>query len=177
MYRTLYKLNVELHKNDLGAQGFLPPPQFLKNIFARYPMQQRVLSYARLLKGQAVYKDVPQEVGCASSVSRLLDMVDPSLLGYPAVVDNIVSTVRLADAMEESPRFIRLYKPINGCVVIDKTGSSSRVGHTGIYDHGRIWSNRSDKGVWDNYWRMDAWRQYYEGTLKLTTLYYFPLGN
>lgn len=178
MLRTLYNLSLI---GKLAGQGFIPVPYWLKSILDKYPMQVRIIKYARVLKGQRVYSGVPQEVGCASAVTRLLEMVDPSFFGGVHTVDQIVSTILLTNEMEVSDRFIELKNPQHGCVVMNTT-EGRNTGHCGIYDGytKRVWNNNSWTGKWTDSYSLITWKakfEGFEGRKKLRTRFFFPLSD
>jgi hypothetical protein len=129
-----------------------------------------------MLEGQRVFVGVPQEVGCANSVSGVLEMVDPSFFGNAKLIDRIDSTIVLNQTLRTSKRFVRLDRPVDGCIIMSPTQSTSNVGHVGIYDNGRIWNNNSATGKWLASYRFDQWKKYFEVDKGLKTFIYFPLS-
>lgn len=113
----------------------------------------------------------PDELGCAETVSNLIQKVDPT---FPI----ITGTWTLGAKMKADNRFERIYVPEKGCIVIcmTGTGNGSMVGHTGIYmGGGVIASNESfgkKKGQFVENFTMESWRNRYEDRGGFETLFF-----
>jgi len=109
---------------------------------------------------------VPNEVGCAESVSKVL-----SLAGISDGPQGIAGTAALDAWLAASPLFNRVDSPQEGAIIVNATGSGngSIEGHTGIFgafgkqfagDWG-IMSNDSPTGLFLERWSYSRWLQYY----------------
>lgn len=106
------------------------------------------------------YDQAPDMVGCADSVSAVIQKVLP---GFPT----IVSTLSLYLYLKNDPRFREVSAPVPGAIIISPTGMSDTKklanGHTGICGEGnKIMSNNSYKGLWEQNYTTETWRARYE---------------
>lgn len=130
----------------LGSSGFFPLPSWLRWYLLKKTPSQAMLYTARLMNGVDLSFTVPDDVGCAESVTRICRM----LFGD----DVIPGTYTLMRHYERYPLVWKeISAPADGCVVIAATGTGngSIQGHVGIYDRGRIWSNNSATGRFDSH--------------------------
>lgn len=121
--------------------------------------------------------EVPDEVACASSLSRLIQRAAPHL-NFP----HLVSTRQLFDYFEQSPSFKPVQKPQYGDIVLSVTGTGSgriKNGHCGIRGKFQAWdsspwimSNDSRNGLWTVNFTLNTWIQYYETRGGMKTFYY-----
>lgn len=140
----------------LGAKGFYPIPKWLLPLLTRMAPHRAMLTYARLMDGVDLSFTVPDDVGCAESVTRACN----ALFGD----DIIPGTYTLLHHYLRLPFVWRELKaPMDGCVVIAATGTGngSIPGHVGIYDRGRVWSNNSYTGRWDKHFSITSFRDRY----------------
>lgn len=117
---------------------------------------------------------VPDEVGCAESVSDILIQAFPKL-----DIPLIVSTNHLYNYLESSRSFIRIDQPLRGDIIISPTGYSSKYpaplpnGHVGIFsDNNQIMSNNSDTGLFDIHYTLDSWNARYRDIGGYPVIYY-----
>lgn len=108
--------------------------------------------------------DAPDELGCADSVSRLIQKVLPD---FPLQV----GTIGLLEQLIDDPRFVEIDLYDYGCVIVSPTGQGNgrlSNGHTGIIGkniapNGTLWimSNNSNTGTWEVDWTVKSWEKYY----------------
>lgn len=101
----------------------------------------------------------PDEYGCADSVSNIL-------IKAGADMHVIVSTMELYKLLVGSERWVKVYSPLPGDVVISPTGMGGKNGiangHTGIVGkNGVIMSNNSYTGKFEANYTLDTWKQRY----------------
>ncbi len=107
---------------------------------------------------------VPNFVGCAESVSCVINQVTP----FP----EITGTTSLLQRLSTDPRFEEVAQPEQGAIIISATGTGSGIipnGHTGIVGKNispdgslYIMSNSSASGIWSVDWTVNKWVQYYQ---------------
>lgn len=112
---------------------------------------------------------VPDEVGCAESVSYILTRV-----GIPDGNQGIAGTAQLYDWLRTNPKFLRIYEPEAGAVIVSPTGFGNGTieGHTGVFgkfnvafpDDWGIMSNDSASGLFKELWNWTRWQAYYGKT-------------
>jgi hypothetical protein len=99
----------------------------------------------------------PDELGCAETVSTLIGQVLP---GFPV----ITGTWTLWQRLLSDDRFVLVMTPEPGDIVISPTGTGNgrMSGHVGIVgEYGRIMSNDSRDGTFDQNYDLETWRQRY----------------
>lgn len=117
----------------------------------------KLVDYASVAIGSDVSpKDVvPDELGCAESVSNLLRAV---LNDFPI----ITGTWTLWDRFENDPRFDAVTEPRAGDIIISPTGTLRNApypGHVGVmYDEENIMSSNSSNGKWEMNYTLDKWK-------------------
>lgn len=141
------------------------------------PTETKIYNTAKACLGKHITlnSNVPNEVGCAESVSYVLTNSD--ITGIPA--GGFASTSALFDWLSSNPSFERLEAPEQGAILVSPTGHGNGTieGHTGIvaaygayypYEYG-ILSNNSDNGLFQEKWSLLSWWQYYglKGALPL----------
>lgn len=146
----------------------------LKQIYSLIATFMKVLSGSNITWSQKisfaalVYRGVdaspnnlaPNEVGCAESVTTILNQIDPR-------IPVLTGTGQLYSYLAGNSRFRRIYDPHAGCIVISPTGmrfanSDMPNGHTGIYiNNTDIMSNSSATGLWTQNYNRDTWRSRY----------------
>lgn len=95
----------------------------------------------------------PDEVGCAESVSTIIQDVLPD---FPI----ITGTYTLWKRLEADPRFRRVTVQMPGTIIISPTGTvkANIPGHVGIFANGElIMSNDSFKGTWQENYNLTTW--------------------
>jgi hypothetical protein len=96
----------------------------------------------------------PNELGCAESVSKIVQMVSPN---FPT----FLSTTQLYAWL--IGRWTQVSNPARGDIIISPTGYSptGKNGHVGIIGENCIYSNNSFTGRWSNAYTLEKWRKYY----------------
>lgn len=114
----------------------------------------------------------PDEYGCADSVSGVLQ----SALGGEKGIDWAISTAILYRELLTSKAWCLVQSPLPGDIIISPTGYGNgglANGHVGICATGdRIMSNSSLKGVWEQNFTTQTWKDRYV-TLGGFPVYYF----
>lgn len=102
----------------------------------------------------------PKEYGCAEAVNRIFK----ECFGNEAGGD--VSTARMYESIRSSYRFAKVVVPMPGDIVISPTGygnGSLQNGHVGIVsEKGRIMSNSSATGLWEENYTIESWSKRYQ---------------
>jgi hypothetical protein len=117
---------------------------------------------------------VNDEVGCAESVSKVIQLVYPD---FPT----ILGTAALNTKLQNDKRFQQTDKPAQpGFIIVSPTGSGlARIahGHTGIFgEKDRIMSNTSATGKWTDNYSLAAWISYFRTKGGLKVHYFEPLN-
>lgn len=102
---------------------------------------------------------IPDEVACAESVSALLKKIDPS---FPI----IPHTATMHKFMKSSSSFKNTLELAPGNIIISPTGYGNGTirGHVGvILEGGKIASNNSNSGLWEDYFTITTWVKRYRG--------------
>lgn len=151
----------------------------LLNPHAMTATENRIYAEVKLNLGLHLTLDaaVPDEVGCAEAVSKIL-----SLAGIPVPSKGIAGTASLYEWLVTSILFERIDDPEQGAIIISPTGAGngSVEGHTGIVgafnlafpnDWG-ICSNDSASGKFLERWSYERWESVYGGVGNLP-IYFF----
>jgi hypothetical protein len=115
----------------------------------------------KFLNTDASPKDIaPDSVGCADSVSTIIQTVLPD---FPV----ITGTYTLWQRLEKDARFVKVNVAKPGDVIISPTGLSKstkvRNGHVGIFGEGdKIMSNTSANGKWEQNYTLPTWKKRWE---------------
>lgn len=159
IYRELFE------KDQLGGQHFYPAPHWLKRLWSTWPATQRIVIYARLVKGADLSFIVPDDVACAETVTRITRGAD----AFPTKI--IPGTWTLWDELRRSRRCKRVSESEikGGDIIISPTGTSRLgrkapiVGHVGIIDIDRksIISSNSYTGKVDTTYSISTWKKRY----------------
>lgn len=168
MLRFLYNISVG---DKLGADWY-PIPRWLRAYLSRLPITQKIVVYSRLLKDRDLSFIADDEVGCAESVTRILNTLDNDLCPI------ITSTWTLSEHIRlNSNRFIEVPYPQDGCIVLAATGTGNGKirGHVGIYDNGRIWNNNSLLGKWQKSYSLLTFKERYQHKGGFKVRYFLPL--
>lgn len=107
---------------------------------------------------------VPDEVGCAETVSDIINKA------FPSDMPVIVSTSLLYTYLKNSPKWIQVDQPRRGDVIISPSGyGNGRLsnGHTGylgngVGDQASIMSNNSNTGLFDIHYTLATWNARYK---------------
>ena len=127
-------------------------------------------AYAYMGKDASPNDEAPDELGCAESLSRVIQRACPEL-NFPT----ILSTRKLYDYFTKSFSFVAISEPILGDIILSVTGTGSGVipnGHTGIVGKTWILSNDSRTGTWEASFTLASWRRYYEYRGGMPTLFF-----
>lgn len=168
----MYQLLARLLPKPLGG-GFTPLPSWLKPYFVKLPLAQQVSTYSKLVVGSDLSFVAPDELGCAESVSRMLNYLAPEL-GLAI----LTGTWTLDQALKSNPHFIPIQKLFarDGCIIIAVTGEGKGTGHVGILVGDRVYSNNSYTGKWDKHFTHDGFRNYFIQR-GFPIKYYLPVKN
>ncbi len=109
------------------------------------------------------YDEAPDDVGCADSLSRIIEKT------FPNVIMGSVSTAMLYKQLNASQAFVKVTEARPGDIIISPTGSASKpgsitFGHCGIFgENEEIMSNSSATGLWTNNFTLKSWVDRYRG--------------
>lgn len=137
----------------------------------------RLYDEAKKALGEDLTKIAPDMLGCAESVSRIIQRAVPDL-NFPT----LTSTTQLYNHFEKSPSFKQVDTPVYADIILAPTGfGNGKVsnGHVGIvgkftaYD-GTPWvmSNTSDSGFWEANMTVGSFTRYYQGRGGYPILFY-----
>ena len=116
--------------------------------------------------GKDLSKKAPNEVGCADSLSTVLQGV---FKDFP----RFLSTSALKSHLDADKRFLRCEAEPWTVIVSPTVGKN--IGHTGVYGKdGVIYSNNSKTGLWSSHWTLDKWIAYYR-TKKGLKVYFYKI--
>ena len=150
-------------------------PSWARTWLRRYPLQKQVHVYARIVIGSDMSSIAPNELGCAESVTRLLQQVNANLCpvytGTWHLLDHLIhAKTQFKEVTEQEAK--------DGSIVIAATGTGFGLfpGHVGIIDSKRVLSNNSRTGKWDGYWSLLAFKDRYQrqGGMRIR---YFAIKN
>lgn len=115
---------------------------------------EKIYRRAKSLLGQdASPRDlVRDDVACAESLCNVLE------------IPVITGTYTLNYFLATSPLFEKVFNPVRGDIIISPTGTGNGqiIGHTGIVsDNGKIMSNNSNSGLWDEHLDISLWNWRY----------------
>lgn len=114
---------------------------------------------------------VGDNVACADSLTNLIKQIYPT---FPKAFH----TADLLKRLKESSHFVGTMEVQPGCIIINATGSGNGKirGHCGVIgENGRIHSNNSLTGLWDDYFTIDSWRERYRIKGGMPTLLFKPI--
>ena len=135
--------------------------QLLQNMSYRMTAKPTLFAAAREYLGrEASPKDLaPDELGCAESVTNIIDDVVPN---FPV----ITGTWTLWEALKNDERFREVTLPMPGDIIISPTGTVKDApypGHVGLVSRdGKIMSNNSYNGLWEENYTLDSWNARYK---------------
>lgn len=128
--------------------------------------QENLYTLAKSLIGTHLTLDesVPQMVGCAEAVSKLLQQFGTH--GMP--LKGIQGTAELLVFLQKSTTFkpSDVYAPGNIIICPTERGADGSItskvrGHVGVCGKNSIMSNNSYTGLWGTDWDIDRWTAYY----------------
>lgn len=112
----------------------------------------------------------PDEVGCADTVNSIF------AAAFGEEIGGSTSTRDLFLALKTSPKFRQVESPVRGDIVISPTGYGNgglTNGHVGIIgDGGKIMSNSSSTGTFEQNYDINTWRARYVGKGGFPMYYY-----
>lgn len=170
MLSTIYRLYIKANTR-LGSAAFYPIPAFVRTYLRRFPFYLQLVKYARLVNGVDMSVIAPDEYGCVESITRMMRNLDEN------IVPVMTYTPYFARHMDKSDRFIEVSERMarnigRGVIVVAITQPNVWVGHVGVLDGDRIWSNDSYKGVWNNKFTLLRFKEYYK---RLEIKYYIAI--
>lgn len=171
-YFSLIRIGMVIDRVLFGkylGSSFYPVPTWLRFYFDRLTKLRRIQVYSRLVDGVAFWRNAPPELACAESVTRILNL----LFGFPV----LTGTWTLLEKLLSSPKWLEIQHPVNGCVVLAATGTGKKgaIGHTGIFDSGRVWSNSSITGKWGSHHTIAQFVKYYQIERQMPVRYFIPI--
>lgn len=114
---------------------------------------------------------VNDDLGCAESVSTLLSKI--------MAFSIITGTYTMLERLSKDSRFVRVYEPVMaGTIILSPTGTGNGkiIGHVGIVGlNGKVYSNNSATGLWDDYYTIETWKQRYSDTGGLSLYFFAPI--
>ncbi len=122
------------------------------------------IAFSCIGKHLSLDESVPANFGCAEAVSYIL-------LKYGTVMPDrgIPGTDALNTFCAE--HYTEVPTPDVGDIIISITQGTNH-GHTGIVGKHAIMSNDSQTGLWQPWWSLPAWIEFYSVQKKLSTKYY-----
>lgn len=168
MLRLLYNLTAT---KNLGSDVWYPIPGWLRVYLRTMSPARQVVTYARLMKGRDLSKQVRNEVGCAESVTRILVTLFP----YCRIM---TGTATLFQYLNSSKHFVRSPIPCDGAVIIAATGTgngSVKNGHVGVVDGKNVWNNNSVTGQWGSWYSIGAFKNRFETYGGMKVYYFVPI--
>lgn len=104
----------------------------------------------------------PDNLACVESLEQVY------YKAFGEYIGGGVSTLRLYHALKNNKKFVKVTSPIAGDIILSPTGMASKKthitnGHTGVCgQNGRIMSNNSSNGKWEQNYDMWTWRLRYQ---------------
>lgn len=162
-------LNILLKKKVDNPVVNTPPSDIIKPMEPTQVVSksQRFYDLAFSLIGQHLTMDtsVLANFGCAESVSYILKE-----FGYPMPARGYAGTAILDTWLSQNCTMVK-GEIIPGDIIISVTQGNNH-GHVGICGKNAIMSNDSQTGLWEPYWSMPAWLEFYRTQKKLETKFY-----
>jgi len=130
----------------LGSTGFYPLHPIARKALSFLPRGKQLAVYSKLMLGTDLSFLAPNELGCAESVSRIIESL------FPGTLSKIeVSTTKLDAEFRSNKNFLPSDMPQDGTIIMASTGEGKGNGHVGIVVGSLVYSNNSNKGVWDKH--------------------------
>lgn len=99
----------------------------------------------------------PDELGCAETVNNIVFKVFGDYAGGD------LSTIRMYHSIKNNIKFIQVRSPLPGDIILTPTESPTKIGHVGIMGYGgKIMSNRSETGRFEDHLNLDSWNEKYK---------------
>jgi hypothetical protein len=111
------------------------------------PLSQRLYDVAFASQGMDLSRSAPNEQGCAESLSRLINQVDP---GFPIML----STASMMPALRK--RYREVTQPEQGDIAIFPTVGPI-TGHCGVWGRNHVLNNNSANGKWSASYTLAGW--------------------
>lgn len=138
-------------------------------------MNNKILALIKSSLGQHLTLDptVPEDVGCAEAVSKILQ--EAGVQGIPQ--KGFAGTNDLWQWLKTNRQFVEATQPYPGSIIISPTGTSVKGtphGHVGIIGLYGVCSNDSGTGLWKENYTVDSWESYF-GNLGFPIYFYSPI--
>lgn len=152
---------------------WLPKPSVPQTIPNIVEPRERLYNCALTFLGKDASPEglASNDVACAESVSNV-----SRTAGYN--FGKILGTILLADTLEKDSRFVEVFVPLLGAIIIYVSGTGNGLiyhGHTGIIGmNGKVMSNNSDGGIWDTHLTLDLMKNRYEIRGGMKPRYFIP---
>ena len=114
--------------------------------------REAIYNSAKTHIGWDLSSQAPDELGCAESVSKIIQMSNPQ---FPT----FLSTTEMYSWLMGN--WTQVSSPARGDIIISPTGYGKSHGHVGILGDNYIYSNNSYTGRWSNNYTLQKWRKYY----------------
>lgn len=108
-------------------------------------------------------KDIaPDEYGCVESLEQVY------FKAFGEYIGGGVSTLRLYNALKNNKKFVKVTSTLPGDIILSPTGMATKKtnitnGHTGVCgQNGKIMSNNSRTGKWEQNYDTWTWRMRYQ---------------
>jgi len=120
---------------------------------------RKLYETARLCLGQDI-APLENEFGCAEAVNNVV------FKAFGDYAGGDLSTLRMYHVIRNNKKFVQVYKPRAGDIILSPTGMGNGYipnGHTGIMvNHKFVMSNSSKDGKWRPNYTIKGWRDRYE---------------
>ena len=114
--------------------------------------REAIYNSAKTHIGWDLSTQAPDELGCAESVSKVVQIVSPN---FPT----FASTSEMYSWL--TGYWTQVSSPARGDIIISPTGLGHGHGHVGIVGDNCIYSNNSYTGRWSKDYTLEKWRKYY----------------
>lgn len=137
------------------------PPSVPEPVIPKVDPRLKLYELAKSCLGKDIAA-TQDELGCAEAISYLLKQVQ--VKKFPK--GGYLSTTDLHSFLKKSDQFtqVPLSKNLPGDIIISPTGMSTKGaahGHVGIMGYHGIMSNNSLNGLWQQYYSLESWSNYY----------------
>lgn len=132
----------------LGASGFYPLKSWARRALSVFSPSTQLAMCAKLYAGADLSQIAPNELGCAESVTRLVNTL------FAGSVSLTTGTSTLYSDLVHNRHWKRVYSPVEGCMILAVTGQGrdpKAHGHVGIVSGPLVYSNKSETGQWDKH--------------------------
>lgn len=111
----------------------------------------------------------PDELGCAETINNIV------FKAFGDYAGGDLSTYRMYHSIKNNKKFLRVFKPLYGDIVLSPTGfgNGKIVGHVGIVSFGdNILANDSRTGKFMNTYTRESWYNRYSGEGQMPVYFY-----